>query len=73
MKNIIKTSLLGSLLVLSVNVMAGEVSYPDGYRNWHHVKSMIINPGHPLHDAFGGIHHIYANEKSMKGYKKWKF
>ena len=43
------------------------VEYPTGYRSWQHVKSMIIQPGHPLEDPFGGIHHIYANSKAMSG------
>lgn len=50
-----------------------QVPYPAGYRNWHHVKSMVINPGHPLYQSFGGIHHLYANGKAMDGYKKGKF
>ncbi len=49
------------------------VPYPEGYRNWKHVKSMVINPGHALYDAFGGIHHLYANAKAMEGYKSGKF
>lgn len=49
------------------------VPYPAGYRDWHHVKSMVINPGHPLHEAFGGIHHIYANEKAVEGYRTGRF
>jgi hypothetical protein len=49
------------------------VPYPKGYRDWTHVKSMILNPGHPLYDAFGGIHHIYANKKAMEGYRSGKF
>ena len=47
--------------------------YPVGYRDWTHVKSMVINPGHPLFDAFGGIHHLYANKKALAGYKSGKF
>ena len=50
-----------------------EVPYPAGYRSWMHVKSMTINPGHPLHEAFGGIHHLYANPKAIAGYKNGKF
>jgi hypothetical protein len=46
------------------------VPYPTGYRSWTHVKSMVIQQGHPLADAFGGIHHIYANDKAMQGYRK---
>jgi hypothetical protein len=45
---------------------ASQVAYPDGYRGWSHVKSMVIRPGHPLYEAFGGIHHVYANGEAMK-------
>jgi hypothetical protein len=50
-----------------------QVPYPEGYRDWHHVKSMVINPGHPLYEAFGGIHHLYANKKALEGYRKGRF
>jgi len=50
-----------------------RVPYPDGYRDWQHVKSMVIQPGHSLYESFGGIHHLYANEKAMKGYQAGKF
>ncbi len=46
-----------------------EVPYPEGYRNWTHIKTMILEKGHPLYEAFGGIHHIYANKKALEGYK----
>ena len=46
-----------------------EVPYPAGYRDWHHVKSMVIEEGHPLYSAFGGIHHIYANDLALQGYR----
>ncbi|HXF65082.1 MAG TPA: cytochrome P460 family protein [Burkholderiales bacterium] len=49
------------------------VPYPAGYRDWHHVKSMVIEPGHPLYASFGGIHHIYANRQALEGYRKGKF
>lgn len=50
-----------------------EVPYPDGYRHWSHVKSMLIEPGHPLENPFQGIHHVYANDKAIQGYKDGKF
>jgi hypothetical protein len=50
-----------------------EVAYPAGYRDWHHVKSMVIQKGHPLFDAFGGIHHLYANKTALAGYRSGKF
>lgn len=49
------------------------VTYPTGYRDWHHVKSMIINPGHGLYQAFGGIHHLYANKAAIQSYKTGKW
>jgi hypothetical protein len=50
-----------------------EVPYPDGYRSWKHVKSMVIEEGHPLYASFGGIHHLYANAKALEGYRTGKF
>ena len=44
-----------------------QVEYPSDYRSWQHIKTMVIEPGHPLEVPFGGIHHIYANSKAMKG------
>lgn len=46
------------------------VGYPEGYRHWTHVKSMVILPGHPLENPFAGIHHIYANDPAMDGLKR---
>jgi hypothetical protein len=43
------------------------VPYPEGYRSWDHVKSMVILPGHPLENPFAGIHHVYANEAAGRG------
>jgi hypothetical protein len=57
-----------ALLGAATAVCAQDVPYPMGYRDWHHVKSMVINPGHPLYEAFGGIHHLYANKAALKGY-----
>jgi hypothetical protein len=65
-----------TLALVAAPVFAGDpapIPYPEGYRNWTHVKSMVINPGHPLYDAFGGIHHLYANPKAMEGYRSGRF
>jgi hypothetical protein len=50
-----------------------QVSYPEGYREWRHIKSMVIEPGHSLYPSFGGIHHLYANDKAIQGYRSGKF
>ena len=49
---------------------ADPVPYPKGYRQWTHVKSMVIQPGHALYEAFGGIHHLYANAQAERGYAR---
>lgn len=46
---------------------AGRVKYPEGYRGWIHLKSMVIHEkSHPLFDSFGGIHHVYVNSKGAR-------
>lgn len=61
------------IMFLSTQVFCAEKDYyPSNYRQWQHVKSMVIQQGHPLFDAFGGIHHIYANKKAMQGYREKK-
>lgn len=52
----------------SASLSVGDaVPYPEGYRDWTHVRSMVIEEGHPLYDSFGGIHHIYANDSALDG------
>jgi len=73
----LKYAILASgALLIAASAIAGEppaVAYPEGYRDWHHVKSMVIQAGHPLFGAFGGIHHLYANAKAMEGYRVGHF
>ncbi|MDH5764058.1 MAG: cytochrome P460 family protein [Nitrospinota bacterium] len=51
----------------------GQVDYPEGYRQWTHLKSMVIQKGHPLENPFQGIHHVYANPKAEKGLKSGNY
>jgi Cytochrome P460 len=71
--NTLRCLLATTFAVVLVQPAHAEVDYPEGYRDWTHVKSMVINPGHPLYEAFGGIHHLYANGKALAGYKSGKF
>lgn len=63
------SALAGALLAADT----AQVPYPSNYREWRHVKSMVINPGHALYSSFGGIHHLYANDKAMEGYRSGQF
>lgn len=71
-----KRAMLAGLLAFScaMPLRAGdaEVPYPEGYRAWQHVRSAYVGPG-PGHDRFGGLHHIYANEKAMQGLRSGQF
>ena len=49
------------------------IPYPQNYRDWTHVKSAIIGPGHPAAKTVAGLHHIYANAKARDGYRSHKF
>lgn len=72
MKRTLISLMLGAL-AMPVWAADPQVPYPSSYRDWQHVKSMVIEEGHPLFGAFGGIHHLYANLKAIEGYKAGKF
>lgn len=65
--------LLGAVAASDAAIAADPVPYPAGYREWVHVKSMVIEPGHPLFESFGGLHHLYANALAMQGYRSGTF
>jgi hypothetical protein len=74
---VVKRSIVAICSVLSILAAHAAndnaVPYPDGYLRWHHVKSMVIQPGHALYESFGGIHHLYANDKAVAGYESGQF
>lgn len=74
MRKIFLIMALATSVVITLAV-AGEnnVPYPENYRQWQHVKSMLIQPGHPLENPFQGIHHVYANDKAMNGMNDGKY
>ncbi len=75
MKSFVATGLLGVFLTLTSCVHAGDskVNYPEGYLGWAHIKSMIIEPGHALENPFQGLHHVYGNQKAIKGFEDSHF
>ncbi|HEY4245385.1 MAG TPA: cytochrome P460 family protein [Lacunisphaera sp.] len=61
-----------------------EVPYPDGYRRWMHITSVVNLPekeeaGTPSREPrktpapHGLIHHLYANELALEGYRTGRF
>jgi Cytochrome P460 len=51
------------------------VDYPEGFRLFDHVGSMIVEPGfifngQDLGSQVPGLHHIYADKRAMAGYRE---
>ena len=67
-----KAIVLAALLIFGM-AATETVPYPEGFRQWRHVKSALINPDSPAYAHFGGIHHIYANDKAVRGYETGHF
>jgi len=64
------------LLIAMATLFAQDkpaVPYPDGFRSWTHVKSLIVGPDHESFAKRGGIHHYYANDKAVAGYRTGSF
>src|SRR5690349_14220207 len=61
------------LLALGLAASTATVPYPDGYRDWHHVSTTVIQPGHPFYAVLGGINHTYANPLALEGYRSGTF
>lgn len=62
----------------SISVMAKQepkepmpTDLPKDWRDWTHIKTGVIySEKHPLFEAFGGVHHIYANKVAAEAYKE---
>jgi len=65
--------IFGTLSVQSIfGYRQTKVEFPENYRSWTHVKSIVIMEGHENYNAFGGIHHIYANDEATRALKEGK-
>jgi len=53
--------------------LADGIPYPAGYRQWTHVKSMVVLPSNPAFATGGGMHHVYANAAAMAGFSTGHF
>lgn len=75
MKKYLGIVLLAAFGVVSMKPVerpsAELVPYPQGFREWTHIKTEINGPTAP--QSHQGFHHIYANAKALKGYRTGKF
>lgn len=72
-RNLFSLILSSSLLVTASTHAADTVDYPEGYRSWTHIKTMVLHEGHPLENPFLGIHHVYGNEQGVQGTQSGQF
>jgi hypothetical protein len=63
---------LGLSPLMELDADSSDLEFPEGYPDWRHVKTMVINVGHPLYEAVGGIHSIYGNPQAIQGYASGK-
>lgn len=67
MRRTLQLGVLVLLCSLGLSASAPDpIAYPDSFRKWTHVKS---GPS----AARGGVHHIFANDKAMQGYRTGQF
>jgi Cytochrome P460 len=62
------------ILMLMCAVLAksagSDVPFPNGFRNWFAVNSMIVTKDSPMFAQIGGMHVIYVNAKGLPTLKK---
>lgn len=51
---------------------AAVIPLPADYQSWRHVKTQVIQEG-PGFARFGGMHHIYANDRALQGLRTRRF
>lgn len=74
----ITTKLVCGIAGLAALILLGEsadpaISFPERFREWAHVKSVLIGPESPAYKTEGGVHHIYANSSALQGYRSGVF
>ena len=65
------------LWLITIAVTAAQptppIPFPRDYRSWQHVRTIVVGTEHRSFASRGGIHHYYANEKAVEGYRSGHF
>ena len=62
--------ILMSLAALSIVSADDQVPFPNSFRDWFLVNSMIVTKDSPIFGQIGGLHLIYVNAKGLPALKK---
>jgi hypothetical protein len=49
------------------------IPFPQDYRSWQHVRTIVVGSEHKSFASRGGIHHYYANAQAVEGYRTGRF
>ena len=69
-RNLVAIAALLSLTTISAQPAADEIRFPDGFRNWFAVNSMVVAKDSPVFSQIGGMHVIYVNAKGLSTLKR---
>jgi len=58
-------ALLLWLGAVSAQTAGYDIQFPNGFRDWFVVNSMIVTKDSPIFDQIGGMHIIYVNGKGL--------
>jgi Cytochrome P460 len=65
--------LVAATIALFAREVPDPIPYPEDYRTWAHVKTVLVGPQSSSFATEAGFHHIYANDKAMVGYRTGTF
>jgi hypothetical protein len=59
-----------SLAAVSEQPSGNDVPFPQGFRDWFVVNSMVVTKDSPISGQIGGMHIIYVNAKGLPTLRK---
>jgi hypothetical protein len=59
--------------VVSASDANPPVPFPEEYRRWAVVRSLVVGPENKNFTINGGFHHYYANERAAEGFRSGNF
>jgi hypothetical protein len=74
-----KFSARGLVVLWSITIAAvasqptSPIQFPQDYRSWQHVRTIVVGAEHRSFATRGGIHHYYANKEAVEGYRTGRF
>jgi hypothetical protein len=68
-----RTLILAAVLASGFARAESTVPFPAEYRTWAVTRTLLIGPESKEFARSGGLHHYYANESALEGFRTGKF